>query len=99
MFPPLAVPKVAELYAKSKFADWLRASSGQIVDPHTIFDCQIKRIHEYKRQLLKVLHIITLYNRLCDQPALDSVPADSAMRFSLIWMVLSGQVPVLRKAL
>ena len=37
---------------RSRFADWLKATSGQIVDPETIFDCQIKRIHEYKRQLL-----------------------------------------------
>src|SRR5208337_4815800 len=38
--------------AKSHFADWLKSTSGQVVDPDTIFDCQIKRIHEYKRQLL-----------------------------------------------
>src|SRR5712672_1521278 len=41
--------------AKSHFADWLKTTSGQIVDPETIFDCQIKRIHEYKRQLLNAL--------------------------------------------
>src|SRR5271166_6084004 len=41
--------------AKSAFADWLKSTSGQIVDPETIFDCQIKRIHEYKRQLLNAL--------------------------------------------
>jgi starch phosphorylase len=50
--------------AKAAFADWLKATSGQIVDPDSIFDSQIKRIHEYKRQLLNVLHIIILYNRL-----------------------------------
>jgi glycogen phosphorylase len=37
--------------AKVQFANWLKSTSGQIVDPDTIFDCQIKRIHEYKRQL------------------------------------------------
>src|SRR5207244_12805023 len=36
--------------AKVKFADWLKSTSGEIVDPDAIFDCQIKRIHEYKRQ-------------------------------------------------
>ena len=41
--------------AKARFADWLKATSGQAVDPDIIFDCQIKRIHEYKRQLLNVL--------------------------------------------
>jgi glycogen phosphorylase len=50
--------------AKTAFANWLKTSSGQIVDPDSIFDSQIKRIHEYKRQLLNVLHIIILYNRL-----------------------------------
>mgnify|MGYP002260503366 CR=1 FL=1 len=43
------------------------------MDPASLFDIQAKRLHEYKRQLLKVLHIITLYNRLCAQPELDSV--------------------------
>ena len=50
--------------AKWQFADWLRWSSGQTVDPDTIFDCQVKRIHEYKRQLLNALRIVVLYNRL-----------------------------------
>src|ERR1700686_3270550 len=43
---------------KARFANWLKATSGQIVDPDTIFDCQIKRIHEYKRQLLNALRIV-----------------------------------------
>src|SRR5271157_1309482 len=54
--------------AKSHFADWLKSTSGQVVDPDTIFDCQIKRIHEYKRQLLNALRIVVLYNRLRDKP-------------------------------
>ena len=53
---------------KSQFADWLKSALGQTVDPHTIFDCQIKRIHEYKRQLLNALRIIALYNRLRENP-------------------------------
>ena len=40
---------------KSQFANWLEATCGQTVDPETIFDCQVKRIHEYKRQLLNAL--------------------------------------------
>ena len=60
--------------AKSHFADWLKAATGQIVDPASIFDCQIKRIHEYKRQLLNALRIIVLYNRLRENPDLDLLP-------------------------
>jgi starch phosphorylase len=60
--------------AKSQFADWLKASTGQIVDPGTIFDCQVKRIHEYKRQLLNALRIIVLYNRLRQNPGLKVTP-------------------------
>ncbi|HEY1859630.1 MAG TPA: glycogen/starch/alpha-glucan family phosphorylase, partial [Gemmataceae bacterium] len=50
--------------AKVHFVDWLKKTTGKSVDPDTLFDSQIKRIHEYKRQLLNVLHIIILYNRL-----------------------------------
>ncbi len=64
----------AKRAAKIRFAEWLRASSAQVIDPDSIFDCQIKRIHEYKRQLLNVLHIIVLYNRLRDDPRLDVPP-------------------------
>ena len=56
--------------AKDGFAAWLKATTGQTVDPTTIFDSQIKRIHEYKRQLLNALHVIVLYNRLRENPAL-----------------------------
>jgi glycogen phosphorylase len=60
--------------AKSRFADWLKSTSGQTIDPDTIFDCQIKRIHEYKRQLLNALRIIVLYSRLRENPDLDMPP-------------------------
>jgi starch phosphorylase len=64
----------AKRAAKRRFAAWLQQSSGLVVDPDSIFDCQIKRIHEYKRQLLNVLHIIVLYHRLRDRPALPCPP-------------------------
>ena len=64
----------AKREAKAQFADWLKSTSGQTVDPDTIFDCQIKRIHEYKRQLLNALRIVVLYNRLRDNPDLDIAP-------------------------
>jgi glycogen phosphorylase len=64
----------AKRAAKSRFAAWLRGASAHVIDPDSIFDCQIKRIHEYKRQLLNVLHIIVLYNRLRDDPRLEVPP-------------------------
>jgi starch phosphorylase len=60
--------------AKERFANWLKATTGQTVDCTSIFDSQIKRIHEYKRQLLNALHIIVLYNRLRANPALSIRP-------------------------
>jgi starch phosphorylase len=60
--------------AKVKFADWLKAETGRAVNPDSIFDSQIKRIHEYKRQLLNVLHVIVLYNRLRQKPDLRVPP-------------------------
>jgi starch phosphorylase len=59
---------------KSQFADWLKSASGETVDPDTMFDCQIKRIHEYKRQLLNALRIIVLYNRLRENFSLRVPP-------------------------
>src|SRR6266481_5328305 len=59
---------------KARFANWLKATLGQIVDPDTIFDCQIKRIHEYKRQLLNALRIVVVYNRLRENPDTKMVP-------------------------
>jgi starch phosphorylase len=78
---PLAADKAfrdgflkAKREAKSRFAAWLKSKSGITVDPGAIFDCQIKRIHEYKRQLLDALRIVVLYNRLRDKPNSDMAP-------------------------
>jgi len=60
--------------AKERFAAWLKAAMGQTVNPSTIFDSQIKRIHEYKRQLLNALHVIVLYNKLRANPNLKEPP-------------------------
>jgi len=64
----------AKRAAKAQFAHWLKATSGQTVDPDTIFDCQVKRIHEYKRQLPNALRIVILYNRLRANPNLNVPP-------------------------
>jgi starch phosphorylase len=60
--------------AKEQFANWLKSTSGRIVDPDTIFDCHIKRIHEYKRQLMNALRIAIVYNRLRENPGMKIVP-------------------------
>ncbi len=59
---------------KVELAQRIRDRQGIVVDPDSLFDIQVKRIHEYKRQHLNVLHIIALYNRLKHDPDLDIVP-------------------------
>ena len=66
----------AKREAKSQFADWLKSTSGETVDPESIFDSQVKRIHEYKRQLLNALRVVVLYNRLRENPNLDHDATD-----------------------
>ncbi|MBP5792155.1 MAG: glycogen/starch/alpha-glucan phosphorylase, partial [Spirochaetaceae bacterium] len=53
---------------KVKLASYLKETQNEFLDPESIFDVQIKRLHEYKRQLLNVLHIMYLYNRLLEDP-------------------------------
>jgi len=63
----------AKRAAKVRLADYLRTRYAFDADPDSVFDIQIKRIHEYKRQLLNALHIVHLYRRLRDDPdALDN---------------------------
>jgi glycogen phosphorylase len=64
----------AKYEAKSQFANWLQSTSGQTVDPDTLIDSQVKRIHEYKRQLLNVLRIVVLYHRLREEPSREMAP-------------------------
>jgi starch phosphorylase len=59
---------------KADLATYIFERTGVRVDPDSMFDIMVKRLHEYKRQLLKALHIITLYNRLKANPELDIVP-------------------------
>jgi len=60
--------------AKVRFSEWLKSSAGVAVDPDSIFDAQVKRIHEYKRQLLNALRIVVLYNRLRQDPDAEIAP-------------------------
>jgi starch phosphorylase len=59
---------------KHEFAVHLRQQTGIGVDPESLYDVQVKRIHEYKRQHLNILHVVDLYRRLKDDPNLDCVP-------------------------
>ena len=59
---------------KEDFSSYLRRSTGYVIDPQSLFEVQVKRIHEYKRQHLSVLHIIALYHRLKANPNMDIVP-------------------------
>jgi glycogen phosphorylase len=64
----------AKQQAKARFAQWLAATTGVTVDPGSIFDSQVKRIHEYKRQLLNALRVVVLYDRLRLNPNLEMAP-------------------------
>ena len=59
---------------KARLGRYIKANNGLTVDPDSMFDSQVKRIHEYKRQHLNVLHIITLYQRLKNNPNLEITP-------------------------
>jgi glycogen phosphorylase len=59
---------------KQRFADWVQDNMGIDLDTNAIFDVQIKRLHEYKRQHLNLLHILSLYHRLLNEPTFDMHP-------------------------
>ncbi len=59
---------------KLRLAKYIKEHNGIDVDPRSIFDVQVKRLHEYKRQLMNILHVMYLYNQLKDNPNMDIVP-------------------------
>ena len=59
---------------KLRLAKYIKEHNGIDVDPRSVFDVQVKRLHEYKRQLLNILHVMYLYNQLKDNPNMDMVP-------------------------
>lgn len=73
---PAFVQKISKVKLKNKvrLAIYMAEKLNIVVNPESLFDVQIKRIHEYKRQLLNVLHVITLYNRIKDDPEVERVP-------------------------
>lgn len=59
---------------KLRLAEYIKKHNGIEIDPKSIYDVQVKRLHEYKRQLLNILHVMYLYNKLKDNPQLDILP-------------------------
>ena len=59
---------------KLRLAKYIKEHNGIDVDPRSIFDVQVKRLHEYKRQLMNILHVMYLYNQLKDNPNMDIIP-------------------------
>ncbi len=59
---------------KTALADYFKATMGIEINPDSIYDIQVKRLHEYKRQLLNILHVMSLYNKLKVNPGMDMVP-------------------------
>ena len=59
---------------KERLAKYILEHNGVEVDPHSIFDIQVKRLHEYKRQLLNILHVMYLYNKIKDHPEMPFYP-------------------------
>ena len=59
---------------KVRLAKYIKEHNGIDVDPRSIFDCQVKRLHEYKRQLMNILHVMYLYNEIKAHPDMDIVP-------------------------
>ena len=59
---------------KVRLAKYIQEHNGIEVDPRSIFDVQVKRLHEYKRQLLNILHVMYLYNQIKDHPEMDFYP-------------------------
>ncbi|MBR6614745.1 MAG: glycogen/starch/alpha-glucan phosphorylase [Lachnospiraceae bacterium] len=59
---------------KLRLAEYIREHNGVEINPRSIYDVQVKRLHEYKRQLMNILHVMYLYNQLKDNPNMDMVP-------------------------
>ena len=59
---------------KVRLAKYIKEHNGIEVDPRTIFDVQVKRLHEYKRQLLNILHVMYLYNEIKEHPEISFYP-------------------------
>ena len=70
----IAAFQEAKLANKKRLADWVQSHMGLTIPTHALFDVQVKRIHEYKRQLLNVLHVVSRYQRIISDPSAVTVP-------------------------
>ena len=59
---------------KLRLAEYIKEHNGVEINPRSIYDVQVKRLHEYKRQLMNILHVMYLYNQLKDNPNMDMIP-------------------------
>ncbi len=66
--------RAAKVFNKQRLADWIKQRDGTIIDPTALFDVQIKRIHEYKRQLMNLLETVAHWNEIRDNPGRDWTP-------------------------
>ena len=66
--------RAVKLHNKQRMADWIKQRDGTIINPDALFDVQIKRIHEYKRQLMNLLETVALWNDIRDNPNADWTP-------------------------
>ena len=71
-----AIKELLEIkkHNKERLADYLKHAQNEMLDTESIFDVQVKRLHEYKRQLLNILHVMYLYNKILEDPNFDCVP-------------------------
>ena len=88
MLDKLAAVKRAN---KVNFANYLEKATGQVIDPDSIFDCQVKRMHEYKRQHLNAMNIAAEYLYLKANPNADFVPKTYILRRKGCSRLLHGQ--------
>ena len=65
---------------KMRLAKYIQEHNGVEMDPRSIFDVQVKRLHEYKRQLLNILHVMYLYNQIKEHPEMDLLSQNLYLR-------------------
>ncbi len=81
----------AKMNRKIKLVQYISQECGVSVDPESMFDVQVKRLHEYKRQLLNILHVISLYHRLIEKPRKELCTPDRDIWWQGGCLILEGK--------